>query len=514
MQDLKGDIERFEGVRNGKHLGLRRAFNALVRGGGSASGTLNIDKGTQTVFLLLGKEGAVPDKKSKAYRSFLSTLKTIRSNGTFEKMYRGSESGVNSIAWVMNLAYYMGEPITTSLLFGTRQVHVLPPARHEFKASKGKVGGGNQKNKNGSNQYNIFDSQPPLRKFVMQRLQAFLEKRPNATFLFVDPCAGLGRLTPTSKDVSGNRVLAYDLVVPRRREEIYGDYRECRETVCQKGAKWSQLKQPGVGKIHEQDFFASSPKTYGKTTKEGLVFVMNPPFRLPKSKGRTTSGVLEFVKQCCRVVGKGGECDVFTICQKGFTDWYKKDLMAVPDHVEIVTAYTFVKGKDPKTYFMRVNECKPGDKGCVVRYDMMTTDMSLVHLRVHRVGKYSRKSEMKRRAPEVHELLYLTKGEHRMDAIKDKMLRKFGYWVGTILDDQPWFDQTREQRSCPDVVRSYGNTDRLGEGLQGCPNHSAVRTDDAAAIRKYKAWGWSVGKKSQKKVQRELKWKQSLAPMS
>ena len=52
------------------------------------------------------------------------------------------------------------------------------------------------------------------------------------------------------------------------------------------------------------------------------------------------------------------------------------------------------------------------------------------------------------------------------------------------------------------------------EALQGCPNHSAVRTDDAAAIRKYKAWGWSVGKKSQKKVQRELKWKQSLAPMS
>ena len=78
MQDLKGDIERFEEVRNGKHLGLRRAFNALVRGGGSASGTLNIDKGTQTVFLLLGKKVRVPDKKSKAYRSFLSTLKSIR----------------------------------------------------------------------------------------------------------------------------------------------------------------------------------------------------------------------------------------------------------------------------------------------------------------------------------------------------------------------------------------------------------------------------------------------------
>ena len=81
----------------------------------------------------------------------------------------------------------------------------------------------------------------------------------------------------------GEVLAVYDLVVPRRREEIYGDYRECRETVCQKGAKWSQLKQPGVGKIHEQDFFASSPKTYGKTTKEGLVFVMN--LRLPKSKG-------------------------------------------------------------------------------------------------------------------------------------------------------------------------------------------------------------------------------------
>ena len=95
-----------------------------------------------------------------------------------------------------------------------------------------------------------------------------------------------------------------------------------------------------------------------------------------------------------------------------------------------------------------------------------------------------------------------------MDAMKDKMLRKFGYWVGTVLDDQPWFDQTREQRSS-DVVRSYGNTDRL-KLFQGCPNHSAVRTDDAAAIRKYKGVGWSVGKKSQKKVQRELKWKQSL----
>ena len=79
----------------------------------------------------------------------------------------------------------------------------------------------------------------------------------------------------------------------------------------------------------------------------------------------------------------------------------------------------------------------------------------------------------------MHELLYLTKGEHRMDAIKDKMLRKFGYWVGTILDDQPWFDQTCEQRSCPDVVRSYGNTDRLAAGVPKpfCSAHRRRRRD-------------------------------------
>ena len=65
MQGLKGDIERFEEARNGKHVGLRRAFNALVRGGGSASGSLNIDKGTQTVFLLLGKKGPFPTRKAQ-----------------------------------------------------------------------------------------------------------------------------------------------------------------------------------------------------------------------------------------------------------------------------------------------------------------------------------------------------------------------------------------------------------------------------------------------------------------
>ena len=319
----------------------------------------------------------------------------------------------------------------------------------------------------------------------MQRLHV-PGRRPNARFLFVDPCAGLGRLTPTSKDV-GEPCARMTWWFPVG-EEIYGDYRECRETVCRKGTKWSQLKQPGVGKIHEQDFFASSSKTYGKTAKESLVFVMNPPFQLPKSKGRTTSGVLEFVKQCCRVVRKAASATSsrFAGLRTGTrrTCWPSRT-------VEMVTTYTR-QGERPEDVLHASTSASRGEG---LRRPVRHDDDGHVPgpPSRHRVGKYSKVGDEEAGARSVR-----TSVPHERGAPHGHHQRQDASQVRVLGRDRP----RRPAVVRPDPknglaqtlfrLRQHGSTWEAGLPEQIRRAHRRRRRD-----QEYKAWGWSVRKKSE-----------------
>jgi len=537
MASVKELVRSFESGGK-KNLQFRRAVNNYIKGGDAShkdkelfSGSLNIDKSNQTVFLILGS--GLSDKHSSyiTYEQFLEKLQQIKGDRkAFKSMYKGAGKGVNVVAWLMNLVYFHEEAITTEFIFDSTLYHELPLEKDKVslsrfksaaegkKTTSKKRGGGNLKHNNKSNQYDIFDSQPPLREFVLDTLREFVnEQNPTQQNIIVDPCAGLGRLTPPESFHDRVRVKAFDLINVEKRQELYGNFVQCVEACMTGKHSWRQLKQKGVGPIQLQDFFTTKLSIYD-LKKDHLIFIMNPPFAIPKHKKRSTFGVFEFVKQCAKLAKEAERsADVFTIAQRGFGDWWKKNSVAnVPDHVEIKKRFTFNMKHDARTYFMRVNECPPPKTTCQTMYDMLSTDICLFHLHIHGPGDaYSRIKQVMTNKPDIGRFLTM-KINVKFKKSKEMMVNKYGYYVGAIEDkdiDPRWFNQglSDKERDCPDTVRAFDNNEKLGRVFSGCPNESTITDGNETEKTKYTDMGWkSIEKKKGPKRERKLKWEKSL----
>ena len=516
MLPIKEAVLNFERVHGGgvKHIPLRRAANEILLRAGAkfTSAGINPDENTATVELILSESDGTPEKSTEEYRKFVKYLNGKRH--LFQKLLGTAQSGQRVPGHVMNFVLYTGRSPTLNFLYNTKMENVKPMRENNYKVYKPveKTGRSNLQNKNGSNQYNIFDSQPPLREFVLGHVKKEIDKKKK--YIIVDPCAGLGRLTPTTNDVGQNcRIQAYDLVVPTKRQELYGNFQECRD-ICRRGAiQWSSLIQPGVDVIHEQDFFEATANTYNIKPSENLIFVMNPPFTIPKSKKRTKRGVVEFVKQCCEISKEAKKtATVFTVCQRGLVDAVKENIHTLPDNVEIEHCWQFYQGKDDRTYFMRIVDCDPNDETCKGRWDMISTDIALLKLKIH-PSNYSRKGVMRETLKEFPFArgYFDQKPSERTSLMKKAMLDRYRFYIGASVFNPPprWVDQTKDNRTCPDIVRSFSNKEKLGEIWRGCPNNSSIHTENANEKALYTTLGWKIIPEFKKKNRKSKKmWRQ------
>ncbi len=427
-------------------------------------GNIYVDDSKGTLIFIFDKQHKVVTSppKDENTRQFIQSLIDLKNNETWEKMVAGKKSGSSLTQPIMNHTIAYGR----APLLKDQGIQVVEPKlfRNKEYKSVGTKDAGNQKNKNAANDYDIFDSPKELRVFFMAQLNKIIEM--NTKYCIIDPCSGLGRLTPTITDLHGRtksntRILAYDLVPPtgeHSREKKFPTFKKCIEVCSTKNLKWGELQQPGVD-ITRLNFFDAKADTYSFQEDEEIIFVMNPPFTLrDKRKNQLDSGIHEFIKQCCKICKEANRnAHILTVMNRGFTDFWKDNFKNMVYQktkraiVEIKTVFYF-KDKDARRYFMRVNDNTK-------KYDMLATDIAVCHLYVHQT------------TTNPQTINFIDK-----DAWKT-CLQNRGFYVGYKPQNKtarlPMFN-VKNPSQCPVLLRLFGSAHDLGEVLFGC----ADRTDN------------------------------------
>lgn len=505
-------------------------------------------------------EQDLKERRLHTKEQYMDRLLNLYNRRAYTAMVPGQIQGMALQPAIMNLIILRNDAISLSDVTGAPDIWYPSPEgelpselifKPRKKSALEKTGGKNLKNSNRANQYDIFDSSQQLRKYVLDQLNHIIESSEKEAFCIVDPCCGLGRLTPIQETLEIKfpgkrfRVLAYDLIVPTTRNDMFRNTMECKiddRENCELVtiSNWDDKRQAGTPSPESWNFFDGEPSEmvtmYGLQDHEQLIFVMNPPFTLrkvdeqhmrdhglaPNPELPSSDGVLEFLRRCSDIARAARhKCHVLSVSGRGFADWWKPNwtwketAKTAPSCVQIKARHLFrERKKNMCCTFMRVSA------GNNPRYDELSTDVMLGHYIVHgdddsfdrrkfNVSMDSTQHPSAVDAKFVKEFIRSSPSD-RLAMTYQKSFEEFGFAVGFTSNklNPTWFDMTNGDRKCPPVVRNMASPNDLGMVLSGCPSkgklvrHPSNHNSDNDVL--INDWGWKSEDGKKKKDERQL----------